>query len=72
MKISQDDYYKAKGLHLLATEAMREADKYRASLISLLGFEDVNDGGHIDNAVYGYKDFDEALKLENVTVETDK
>jgi hypothetical protein len=67
MKISYEDYLKARGLHLLASQAREQADAYSKALSDLLGLEH-NHGHHVEDAVWGDRDFDEALKLEKITV----
>jgi hypothetical protein len=67
MEISYDEYLKAKGLHLLASQARAQADTYSKALSELLGLEH-NQGHHVEDAVWGDRDFEEALKLEKITV----
>lgn len=68
MKISYDDWLKAKGLYLLAKTANDKADEYRRALEVHLG-KMADDYGHISDSVHGTRDFDEALQLEGITVE---
>lgn len=69
--ISRSTYLQALGLYTMAHHHNQKADEFGNELVRLLGFEGINDGdaGHISDAVYGDRAFDEALKLSDITVE---
>ena len=69
--ISRDVYLKALGLFALANEHERKCREFQLACGQLLGLEDAS---HVDDIIYSdvnatVKDFDEALKRENITVE---
>lgn len=72
MKISHDDYLRAKGLYHLSREAyVINAPKYHESMIMLLRLPFGN-MKNIISAVYIGGDFDDALKLDGIEVDEEK
>lgn len=70
--ISRDTYLKALALFTLATDHYKHLRESQIKMIEVLGLE--NDGcRHTDDAIYeengaSVRDFDEALKKENIVV----
>ena len=66
--ISRDDYLKAFALFTMARNHADEAERYNSVLANLL---DVDQYGHVADAIWehGRGDFDEALKRAEIEVE---
>jgi hypothetical protein len=75
MKITEDDRLKALGLWTLCTSHYGEARKAEAALRRMLGDETVDSG--IGDSIYASdgpwlaRDFDDALRMSGVDVETE-
>lgn len=71
MKISHDDYLKAKGLYHLVQEAYVNAPNYHKSLMMLLKLPN-NFINHVSDSVLYGGNFDEMLKLDDIEVDEAK
>lgn len=69
-EVSRHDYLVVLALFTLARQANEECNKARRAMAKVLGREEPNDLGHVDDAVYteGGGNLDEALKRESFTV----
>lgn len=71
--INRSTYLQALGLYTLGHRYNQKADECGDELAKLLGFEgrDDSDAGHIVDALWGERPFDEALKLSGITIADD-
>lgn len=67
-KICHETYLQALGLFTMALQHAQKAEEFNEALTKLL---DVTPYGHLSDAIYDgrLKDFDTALKLEEIEVE---